>query len=287
MEHKMEGLRFFIEDVLSYVFAGFFLSFFTTIVFILFWVLVGIILIKIVNRFLLSLLHIRKNNRRTKTIAKLINSTTKVLVWFIVIVIVLSELGIDIAPLLASAGIIGVAVGFGAQSIVKDLLSGAFFIMEHAFFEDDLVDVNGFLGTVTQIGLRATTIKNWRGEVKMVNNGDIKDLVNYSRSDSMGALDFLLPQEVDVELVFDIIPRFLKKAKQKYKEILEEPNFFGITDVTTSGIHFRILVKVTNGTILTVQNKLRADLLLFLKQNNLAVAKQEIVYSEKKVKFDS
>lgn len=279
----MEGLRFFIEDLLNYVFSGFLLTFFTTIVFILFWFIIGFIFIKIANKFLLSVLRIKKNDRRTKTIAKLVNNITKIIVWFIIIVIILSELGVDITPLIASAGIVGVAVGFGAQSIVKDLISGAFFIMERAYYEDDFVEINGFRGTVIELGLRSTSVKNWRGEIKIVSNGDIKDLINYSRTDSMGSVEFLMPHNVDLNKLTKLIANFLKAVKNKHQYVLEEPIFWGITKITEVGINFCILIKTVNGKIIETENKVRADLIEFLNKNDIKLAKQElIVYSNNK-----
>ncbi|WP_461038765.1 mechanosensitive ion channel family protein, partial [Streptomyces mayteni] len=109
--------------------------------------------------------------RRTRTIGKLIRNIITYAINFIAILLILSQLNINLAPLLAGAGIVGLAIGFGAQSLVKDVITGFFIIFEDQFAVGDVIQVNQFKGTVEEIGLRVTKIRSWTGEVHILPNG--------------------------------------------------------------------------------------------------------------------
>ena len=125
-------------------------------------------ILSIVVRWLLERLLVKNN--RSKTIVKLINNFLKYLIAIIAIFLVLGAWGVDAATLLASAGIISIIIGLGAQSLISDILAGMFIVFEDEFRVGDIVIVDGWRGTVDEIGIRATRIIDWQGNIKIVNN---------------------------------------------------------------------------------------------------------------------
>lgn len=241
------------------------------------WIIVGIIIISVVKYVLKKLFKIRKGDNRTLTIGKLINSITKYTVSFIILLIILSELGVDIAPLIASAGVLGLAIGFGAQSIVKDFISGFFIIFENSFNVGDVVQINGFKGQVTILGLRTTRLLNWKGEVKIITNGDINEIINFSKSFSVAVVEFSVSYDSDLEEVKNIIIPFLDKLSDKYSQIIEKPSFSGVTSLGDSGIVLRITSKTISNNHYQLERDIRKEVVELLKLNNIEIPFPQIV----------
>ena len=277
----MEELRLFFEEWLSYIFSGTLLTIITTIFIIIFWFFIGWLLIKILNSFLFSVFKVKKQDKRTKTLKKLISSSTKIIVWFIIISIIFSQFGIDIAPFIASAGIVGVALGFGAQSIVKDFISGVLLLMEEAYYVDEFVEINGFKGTVIRRGLRSTSLQNYKGEIKIIGNGEITDLINFSRTDSIALIEFNIDYNTDFKKLNTLIQDFLIKMKKEYNKILETPQFLGITKLGDFGIQCSIIAKTTNNEHYEIERIIRANLISFLKQNDISIAFPQVIVHNK------
>src|SRR5690606_29248239 len=155
----------------------------------------------------------------------------KYLFWFVMGMMILKEFGLDLAPILASAGILGFAIGFGAQELVKDMIAGFFIIFESAMNVGDFVDVGGFSGTVQEVGIRRTRILNWKNELRLINNGDIKSFTNYAGRDSVGVVEFFVTPQFDLN-VFDSEPfKALLDGYKKYPEITSLPEYIGVIDL--------------------------------------------------------
>ena len=133
-----------------------------TALMIVVWILIGILSQFIVRHLLFKVLKLKRKGPRAVTIGKLTSNISKYFIWFIIGMVILGELNIDLTPFIASAGDIVLAIGFGAQEIVKDFISGFFIIFEESFNIDDVVEVDGFKGTVLSLGLRTTRIMNWK-----------------------------------------------------------------------------------------------------------------------------
>ena len=132
---------------------------------------------------------LRQSERREKTLLKLLENTLSYVVYFSAILAILSEFRIDVKGLLAGAGVLGLAVGFGAQSLVKDVITGFFIIFEDQFSVGDYVKIGAAEGIVEEIGLRTTKIKSFTGEVHILPNGTISQVVNYSMKNSLAIVD--------------------------------------------------------------------------------------------------
>ena len=153
---------------------------------------------------------------RTATLLPLLRSTAMVVIAMTCVFAVLSSLGVNVGPLIAGAGVVGLAVGFGAQTLVKDVVSGVFFLFDDAFRLKEFIDVGGAVGTVERISLRSITLRDSKGPVLIIPYGEIKNVTNFGRDWGIMKLRFTLPFDTDIEQVRKIF----KKIGQ---EMLADP----------------------------------------------------------------
>ncbi|WP_327204740.1 mechanosensitive ion channel family protein [Paenibacillus sp. DMB20] len=150
------------------------------------------------------------NPRRFVTVGELLKNVTSVVCNFVMILIILSEFNFELGPLLAGAGVLGLAIGFGAQSLVKDVITGFFIIFEDQFAVGDVIKSGEFRGTVEVIGLRTTRIKGLNGETYIIPNGLITSVTNYSLSNSLAVVDLPVKNEKRVDETISLIRRALQ-----------------------------------------------------------------------------
>lgn len=273
----MNELRVYLNGLLSDFLPDWLSAIILTIALIILWIFLGKIIILITKKALFRFLKIENQESKHITIAKLLSDVVRYVVWFIVGIVILTELNIDITPFLASAGVVGLAIGFGAQEIVKDFLSGFFLIFEGAIHVGDVIETNGFKGKVLEIGLRTTTIQNWKGEVKIVNNGDITSLINFSKADSLAIVDFGVAYDTNLQALVEAVEPFLDGVMDKYDEVIERPSYLGITELADSSINMRIIAKTKTMEHFQIERKLRKDLVEFLKSKGIEIPFPQVV----------
>lgn len=250
---------------------------------ILFWLLVAFVLSRVSRTLIYKALRVEKNGARALTVARLLNSIVKYIVWFIVLMVILSSVGVDLAPFIASAGIIGLAVGFGAQEIVRDFLTGIFIIFEGEFVVGEIIEINGFKGTVITIGLRDTVLENWKGERLIINNGKIGSIINFSRNKSVAIVDFGVAYDTDLQKLSSIMPEFLKQIEEAYEVIQETPAFLGVTELAESSINMRIIAKTETMQHFQVERDIRRDLVQYLDKHDVTIPYPQVVVHNAKV----
>ncbi|WP_245799356.1 mechanosensitive ion channel family protein [Virgibacillus siamensis] len=186
----------------------------------------------------------RITERRETTLRKLIENILKYTVYFTAIVMILDGvLGIQIGPLLAGAGVAGLAIGFGAQSLVRDIISGFFIIFEDQFSVGDYIFTSGVEGTVEEIGLRTTKIMSWTGEQHVLPNGNVTQVTNYSAHNGLSVVDINVPYENDVAKAEDIINEVCSKLPDNYEEIVTVPEIIGVQTLETSHYVIRVIAE--------------------------------------------
>jgi len=177
---------------------------------------------------------------------------------------ILAEFGINLGPVLASAGIIGVALGFGAQNLVKDFLSGIFMMLEDQYGVGDVVDVGPASGTVETVGLRVTTLRDINGTVWYVRNGEISRVGNSSQGFAVAVVDVPLGYGANVDRATEIIDQVAREvtaAEPTVADVIEPPEVLGVEKVTPDGLTVRLTVKVRPGRQWAVQRVLRARIM--------------------------
>lgn len=195
---------------------------------------------KTIDRVILSRTESRLmlQTRRMTTVGKLIKNIISYAGYFIVGMLVLSEFGVQLAPLLAGAGVIGLAIGFGAQSLVKDIITGFFIIFEDQFAVGDVIQTGTFKGTVEVIGLRATRIHSWTGEVHIIPNGMINEVTNFSMHNSIAFVDVSIGYEEDAERAIAIIRQELERFEDD--NLVKRPEVLGIQTMLSTEVKVRI-----------------------------------------------
>lgn len=255
------------------------------------WVQLGLVVIKVLVILLVTALTIRigkqiiqkvflvrqrsplgYSERRQNTLLKLLQNVLTYVVYFSAIIAILTTFGIRVAGLLAGAGIVGLAVGFGAQSLVKDVITGFFIIFEDQFAVGDQVQIGTANGIVQEIGLRTTKVKSYTGELHIIPNGSILVVINYSIYNSLALIDISVAPENDIPSMEKYLEEFLKELPDKYEDLVNAPSYLGVQSFDAT----EIVVRFTAETIPTKQNsvarKIRRDLIEFLEQKGIKIS---------------
>lgn len=211
------------------------------------------------------------SERRQNTILKLLQSVLSYLVYFSAIIGILSVFGIKVAGLLAGAGIAGLAIGFGAQSLVKDVITGFFIIFEDQFGVGDYIRINIAEGTVVEIGLRTTKIKGVTGEQYIIPNGSITDVINYSINNSKAMIDMQLAFDADIEKAEKVINEYLKTLPEIHPELVAPPTFLGVQNITGTEVTIRIMAETLPLQQYGVARTIRRNVKDILEKNGIPI----------------
>ena len=201
---------------------------------------------------------------RAETLGHVLRSVVVALVWTFVALVILGEIGVNLGPLIAGAGIGGVALGFGAQSIVKDFLSGLFMLIEDHYGVGDFVDLGSASGTVEEVSLRSTTIRDIRGTVWHVPNGEIARVGNYSQLWSKAVVDIEVAYGTDARVAMGVMQQVAdglwNDPEWGGDELSEAPTVFGIQSLGASGVGLRVAVKTEPSMQWAVEREIRLRL---------------------------
>jgi small conductance mechanosensitive channel len=198
--------------------------------------------------------------QRAETMGSLFKSIVTGVIVAIFGTMMLSEIGVDIAPIIASAGIIGIALGFGAQSLVKDFLSGIFMILEDQYGVGDIIDVGEATGTVEAVSLRVTRLRDINGTVWYVPNGEILRVGNQSQNWSRTVLDINVAYQEDlarVRRVLEEIAHDMWEDDELKSQVIEEPSVWGVEALAPDSVTMRVVLKTTPGSQWAVAREMR------------------------------
>ena len=185
-------------------------------------------------------------SKRIKTLSSVIWTISAGLLWFLVVLIVLGQIGVNIGPIFAGAGVIGLAVGFGAQHLVRDLVSGCFFLIENQIRVGDVAIINNITGVVEGVTFRTVILRDQAGVVYVFPNGTITTLANATMDWSAAAIDIVLPFRVDTDRVMEIMRRVgaeMKAEKEFASVILEPLEVFGVDNFTETTVTIKARFK--------------------------------------------
>ena len=202
---------------------------------------------------------IHPRRQRAFTISSLLTSSARYVVWPVALIVVLSERNIDVAALIATAGIAGLAIGFGAQTFVKDVISGIFLLFDDTIHVGDLVKIGDEEGTVEFIGIRLIKVRKFNGEMLMVPAGELRIFGNRSIGYARVIVDVGLSYEQDLESILPILERTARTWADAHREILleEEPQVQAVTNFADSSVNARIIVQVQPGEQFEAERGLR------------------------------
>jgi small conductance mechanosensitive channel len=200
--------------------------------------------------------------QRAVTLGNLLRSLAGYVVWAIAAIMVLSEVGLDIGALLATAGIAGLAVGFGAQTLVKDVIGGVFLLFDDILHVGDLVTISGHTGTIEEIGVRLIKLRKFDGELVMIPAGEVRVFGNKSVGWARAIVPVGLSYGQDVDAILPIMERVATEWVAEHSDIVleEDPQVQGLMDFGDSSVTARVVVRVKPGEQYAAERELRQRL---------------------------
>lgn len=230
-------------------FANFFTIDFSTINFnyenLLRVILMAAAVLAVETVLVIILSFIKPKSHRGQSIVSILSSLMKYIAAIVILCWGLSIFGVNVSTIAASVGILALIVGFSAESLIADVVTGAFMIFENQYNVGDIVEVDGFRGTVTSIGIRTTCITDAVDNVRIVNNSSMKNLLNRSDKMSYSIIDISVPYETDLEAIEKKFPEMLETIRRENSDVMKEkPEYFGVQSLADSSVVLRFAVKV-------------------------------------------
>lgn len=235
-------------------------------------------LLSLLVRFLLKKLLARSS--RSTTIVKLMNSFIKYLIAIIAILMILGAWGVDTGTLLASAGILSLVIGLGAQSLIADIIAGMFIVFEGEFQVGDIVIIDGWRGTVDEIGIRTTKIIDWQGNIKIINNSQISSIINQSKELSVTTCVVAIDYRESIPRVELIIKNNLERIKQNIPEIVEGPYYKGVDSLGDSSVNLLFIATVKESNYYVVQRALNREIKMIFDENNVSIPFPQVTINQ-------
>jgi small-conductance mechanosensitive channel len=207
-------------------------------------------------------LMIERRTQRAQAIGSVLRSFSTLAIYGVAFVLILGEFGVNLAPIVASAGILGVAIGFGAQNLVRDFLSGIFMMLEDQYGVGDIVDLGEATGTVEAVGLRVTTLRDIAGTVWYVRNGEVLRVGNSSQGFSVAVVDIPVGHSADVDDAIEIAERAAVAECTEpaiASRVIAPPEMLGVQSVTAEGVLLRLTIRTRPGEQWAVQRAVAGE----------------------------
>ena len=210
-------------------------------------------------------------SRKAKTISSLVRSLIKYVVILALICIILVVWGVDVIGIIAGVGILTLIIGLGCQTLIQDVISGLFIVFDDYFAVGDTVIIDGFRGTIIDVGLKTTKLQDFGGNIKSITNSSILTVVNMSRLRSVASVTLSVSYNEDVERVEAIILKEIEELKKKVPNIVDGPWYKGIDNISASSIDFLVLCFVMEENRFQVTRDLKREFYLAFKKNNVQI----------------
>ena len=219
-----------------------------------------------------------KKGMRAETIANLVAGAFHYLIVIIGVVWGLAILGVNTTAVLAGIGIVGLILGFGAQSLIEDIITGAFIIFEGQYVNGDIIILDDFRGTVRNIGVRTTTIEDAGGNLKVVNNSDIRNFQNRSRNKSVAACEVSVAYDTDLKKMDKVIAEGLPRMYEDHRDLYQkEPVFLGVTALADSGVNLKFIVDCKEQDVFKAQRQLTRDVWALFMDKGIEIPFPQVV----------
>ena len=233
--------------------------------------LIGFVLRMIIQYF-------GKKDLRSQTIANMLAGTLHYLIVIIGVIWGLAILGVNTTAVLAGVGIVGLILGFGAQSLIEDIITGAFIIFENQYSVGDIIILDDFRGTVRSIGVRTTVIEDAGGNLKVVNNSDIRNFQNRSRNNSVALVLVAVSYATDLRKLEKLLKEKLGDLQKEHPELyLSAPRYLGVDALADSGVNLKFAVNVKEENVFAGQRMLARDLKILFDDNGVEIPFPQVV----------
>lgn len=252
------------------------------------WILVKIILlwilarisVSVISRLLERFLKTRRNisPNRLETFQALLKNTVKYSVYFILLLTILPMFGVRIGALLAGAGVVGIAIAFGAQNLLRDFFNGAFIILENQFDTGDHVVINGTWGQVRSFTLRLTALQVWTGQVEYIPNGQIRQVTNYSKENSIAVIDINVGYNTAAEQAINVMKEAVNQLQTSHESIVGDVAVIGVQALNDSNYTLRATAECKPYEQFGVERVARQKIRAAFAENNIDLPIEKIAY---------
>jgi small-conductance mechanosensitive channel len=262
----------------------------SNLIMIIVYIILALIIIRITNKVIEQFFKVQNrgrkaNKKRSKTLISLVQNIVTYVVWFIVVTTILSRLGIKVEGIIASAGVVGLAVGFGAQTVVKDIITGFFIIFENQFDVGDYVKINSggttvAEGTVKSIGLRSTRVNTISGELTVLPNGSMGEITNFSVTNGAAIVAIPIAVTENVDKVEEQLKELFTSMRSKYYLFITTPEFIGVDSFTRDELILRISAETIPGEGASGARILRREIQHFFNVKGIEVPQPTMVQND-------
>ncbi len=249
-------------------------------------ILIMFIFYKLVKRIIKKIFNFKTKKIKHKKQITLMNffiNLARVICLIIAILIILEIYGIKTSMIVASLGAVTVVVGLAFQDILKDFIAGFSFIFEDSYNVGDWVTINGFKGEVVSIGMKTTRIRAYEGEILIINNGSITQVINHTAANSLAIVDVNVSYDSDIDKVEKVLNELCEELKYSIKNLKGDITLLGIEKLGDSAITFRLTAEVEAGTQYTVQRQIRKAVKLKLDKNKIEIPYNQLVVHNERV----
>ena len=250
-------------------------------------IIISIIIIAVCTIFYLTISKIlknifklnksRKNEKKAKTAFSLVNSIIKYVLIIIAVVCILSQFGISASGIVASLGAVGVVVGLALQDVLKDILSGISIIVEDQYSVGDTITIGGFKGEVIFLGLRMTKIKAFTGEIKIISNRNITEVINHSINPSVAVVTVGVSYNEDVVKVEKVLTKLCERLSEEIPDVRDNVELLGVDGLGDSSVVFKIIANVNPMTQASVERIIKREIKIEFDKNNIEIPYNQLV----------
>jgi len=225
----------------------------------------------------------KMDQKKRQTILTVVRSIIKYIIFAFDIILILSVYGVDVKAIVASLGIIGAVLGLAMQDFLKDIIAGASIIFEDQFRVGDWVEIGGFSGEVISLGLKATRIRAYTGEIKIISNRIITEFVNYNIDNAMAIVDVTVSYEADLLKVEKVLEKVCAEQQDKIPFLKGNIQVLGVQELSQDGVVYRVTAPVESMQHYGVQRLLRRAIKIAFDKNHIKLSYRQVVVHDERV----
>lgn len=219
-------------------------------------------------------------NKKAATFTSLILSLLKWAAILVALFLILSKWGVDTNKILASMGIIALVIGLGCQSLISDIVAGIFLVADNAFEVGDIVVIDGFRGTVKEIGLKTTKIEDAGGNIKLISNSHINTMVNLTNSLSIAVVEISIPYEESLSRTETLLLEHLKGMQKEIPTIVDGPYYKGVEDMADSAVILKVIAKCKEEDRFQCVRDMKRNIYIFLNDSKICVPYPQLTITQ-------
>ena len=239
-------------------------------------IILFMMLVANVCKFVIERIHPKTG--KGKSVHSLISSIITYMIFLVACVWCLAVIGVNISTIFASIGILALIVGFAAESLIADIITGIFLVFEDEFNVGDIIEIGSFRGEVVSIGVRVTCVRDSGGNVKMINNSDIRNVLNRSKSVSKAVCDVPISYNADLSEVEAVLEKILKELPGNYPEVFSEPvSYAGVQELAESSVNLRLVAAVSEKNVYTAVRIMNREVKLGFDKAGIEIPFPQVV----------